>query len=163
MFDEKADETLVRAERRPVNAKWSLFGVVAVFVNEAKAAGDGEINLIGGDGKFAASHAPNLNIDFRPVKRRFIRNLDMVDACFLKNTSDHVLRLLPEFRFVNKLLSELGWIVRAEAHLILLESKNLEILQIHLIHRLEFLRELLPGAVDMGVVHLHRTDAHQSH
>ena len=36
MLDEEADETLVRAERRAVDAERGLLGVVAVFVGEAE-------------------------------------------------------------------------------------------------------------------------------
>ena len=37
MLDEEADETLVRAERRAVDAERRLLGVVAVLVDEAEA------------------------------------------------------------------------------------------------------------------------------
>ncbi len=36
----------------------------------------------------------------------------------------------------------------AEAHDILLDAENLEIIQIHLVHRIELLRELLRRAVN---------------
>ncbi len=39
MLDEKADETLVRAERRAMDAERGFLGVVAVFVDEAETRG----------------------------------------------------------------------------------------------------------------------------
>ena len=38
MFDEEADETLVRAERRAVDAERRLLGVVAVLVDRGRSA-----------------------------------------------------------------------------------------------------------------------------
>ena len=80
MLDQEADETLVRAERRAVDAERGLLGVVAVFVNEAEARGYGEIDLVGGDGEFAADRAPDLDVDLRAVEGGFVRHFDVVDA-----------------------------------------------------------------------------------
>ena len=42
-----------------------------------------------------------------------------------------------------------------ETHQVFLDAEDLEILQIHLVHGVELLGELLLGAVDVRVVHLH--------
>ena len=59
-------------------------------------------------------------------------------------------------------LPSLGRIVRAEAHLIFLEAEDLEILQIHLVHGVELVGELLLGAIDVRVVHVERAHAHEA-
>ena len=116
MLDQEADETFVRAERRAVNAERSLLGVVAVFVDEAEALRHGEIDLVGGDGEFAADRAPDLDVDLRAVKGGFVRHFDVVDAglrCRTPRTMSSV--LIPELRFIDEFLAELGRIVRARS------------------------------------------------
>jgi len=49
-----------------------------------------------------------------------------------------------------------------KAHLILGEAEDFEILQIHVVHRTELFGELLLGAIDVGVVHVERTHAHEA-
>ena len=49
MLDEEADETLVRAERRAMDAERCCFGVVAGLVDEAEPGRHGEVDLVGGD------------------------------------------------------------------------------------------------------------------
>ena len=91
MFDEEADEPLVRAERRAVNAEGGLLGVVAVFVNKIKAARLSEIDLVGGDGEFAADYAPNLDINLWPIKSRFVLHLNIRNVRFDQNIPYHFL------------------------------------------------------------------------
>ena len=79
-----------------------------------------------------------------------------------EDVAHHVLGLLPEFGFVDEFLAELGGIVRGEAHLVLLDAENLEVVQIHLVHGVELALELRLGAVDVGVVHLHGAHAHEA-
>ena len=67
MLDQEADETLVRAERRAMNAERRLLGVVAVFVSEIETARLREIDLVGGDGEFAADRRS------RPARRSSVR------------------------------------------------------------------------------------------
>ena len=45
---------------------------------------------------------------------------------------------------------------------IFLDAEDLEIFQIHLVHRVELRLELLLGAVDVRVVHLQRAHAHEA-
>ena len=162
MLDQKADETLMCAERRAVDAERGLEGVVAILVGEIEARRDGEVDLVGGDGKFAADGAPNLNVDLRAVESGFVRHLDIVDAAALKDTANHVLSLEPEFGLVDVFLAKLGRIVGGETHHVFVDAEDLEILEIHFIDRPELGFELLLGAVDVGVVHLHGTDAHEA-
>ena len=50
-----------------------------------------------------------------------------------------------------------------ESHLVFLESKDLEIFEIHFVDRLEFIRELIRRAVNVCIVHLHGSHPHQPH
>ena len=52
--------------------------------------------------------------------------------------------------------------MQRQAHDELLDAEQLEILVIQVNHAHEFLLELVFGAVDVGIVHLHRADAHQA-
>src|SRR4029077_7384100 len=79
MFDQEADETFVGAERGAMNAERRLLGVVAIFVNEAEISRLRRVDLVGGDGEFAADGAPDLNVDLRTVERGFVRDLNVVD------------------------------------------------------------------------------------
>ena len=113
MLDQEADEAFVRAERRAMDAERSLLGVVAVLVDEAERCGHGEVDLVGGDGEFAADRAPDLHVDLRTVKGGFVRHLDVIDPGSLQDAADHVLGLFPELGFIDELLAELradrGW------------------------------------------------------
>src|SRR5436309_325127 len=111
MFDQEADETLVRAERCAMNAERNLLGVVAILVAKIEPARLREIDLIGRDGKLAPNRAPGLDVDFRAVKRRFVWYLNKVDPGILQHIARHCFGLFPEFRFVDKLLAELRRIV----------------------------------------------------
>ena len=68
----------------PSGARWMhsgrFVGVVLVAIDEAETRGHGEIHLVGREGEFAADDAPDLHINFRPVKRRFVRHFDVIDA-----------------------------------------------------------------------------------
>src|SRR6516225_6416936 len=112
MFDQKSDETFMRAKRRPMNADRNLVGVVAVLVNEMQPARLREINLVGGERELASDHAPDLHIDLGPIKRGFISHLNVIDSGILQYVPRHLLSLFPKFRFVNKLLSELRRVMR---------------------------------------------------
>ena len=65
MFDEKADEPLMRAERRAMDAQRRLVRVVLVAVGQAELGGHGEVHLVGGDGEFAANGARHLHVNLR--------------------------------------------------------------------------------------------------
>ena len=143
MLDQKADEPLVRAERRAMDAERRLLDVIAIFVAKIETARHREIDLVGGDGEFAPDRAPHLHVDLRSVKRGFVRHFDIVDSGMLQNVAHHVLGLDPKLRFIDKFLAELRRIVRGEAHEIFLDPEDLEILQIHLVHGIELVLELL--------------------
>ena len=76
MLDEEADETLVRAEWGAVDAERRGLGVVAGLVGQAEARGDGEIDLVGGEGEFLADDVPDLDVDLRTVEGGFIGYFD---------------------------------------------------------------------------------------
>ncbi len=162
MFDQESDEALVRAEGGTMDAEGSFLGVVAVFVNEPEAFWDGEVDLIGGDGELASDGAPELDVDLGAVERGFVGDLDVVDAGFDEDVADHVFGLLPKFGFVDEFFAESCGIVGGEAHEILSESEDLEVFEVHLVHGHEFSLELIRGEVEVGVVHLHGTDAHEA-
>ena len=127
-----------------------------------KLFGCGEIDLVGGDGEFAADGAPDLDVDLRAVEGGFVRHFDVVDAAALEDAADHVLGLEPERGVIDEFLAELRRIVGGETHDVFLDAEDLEILQIHLVHGEELGFELLFGAVDVGVVHLERAHAHEA-
>src|SRR5438105_1255290 len=112
MFDQEADETLVRAEWGAMNAERRFLGVIPIFVNKVETAWLREIDLVGRDGEFATDHAPNLDVDLWSVKGGFVWHLDIVDAGTLENVARHLLGLFPKLRFIDKLLAELCGIVR---------------------------------------------------
>ena len=162
MLDEEADEALVRAERRAMDAQRRLVGVVAVLIDEAEAGGHGEIDLVGGDGELAPDGAPDLHVDLRAVESGFVGDFDEVDAALDEDVAHHVFGLLPKLRLIHELLAELGRIMRGEAHQIFIDAEDFEVFQIHLVDGVELALELLLGAVEMGVVHLHGADAHEA-
>src|SRR5437773_6263287 len=84
MFDQKSNETLVRAERCAMNADRDLVDVVAVLKAKIKIARLREIDLVGRDGKLASDYAPRLHVNLRSVKGRFVRNFDIVDPGVLR-------------------------------------------------------------------------------
>src|SRR5262245_19301936 len=106
MLDQESNETFVRPQRCAMNADWRFFGVIAVLVNEIKPARLCEIDLIGGKCELASDHAPDLHIDLRTVKRRFVRHFHVVNSGILEDVPRHLLSLLPKIGFVDKILSE---------------------------------------------------------
>ena len=64
----------MRAERRAMDADRDLVNVVAILVAKIKIARLREIDLVGRDGKLAADHAPDLDVDLWSVKRCFVRH-----------------------------------------------------------------------------------------
>ena len=128
MFDQEPDETLVRAERGAMNAEGNFVDVIAIFVAQVEATRLREIDLVGRDGKLAPDRAPGLHVDLRPVKRRFVRHFDIIDAGIFQHVSRHHFGLFPKLRFIDKFLAELGWIVRRETHQIFLDPEEFKIL-----------------------------------
>ena len=71
----------------PSGARWMHNGVLFELslppsCKPDRTGGHGEVHLVRGDGEFPADGAPHLHVDFRPVKRRLVRDLDVVDAGF---------------------------------------------------------------------------------
>ena len=123
-------------------------------VGEVETLRHSEVHLVRRDGELAADGAPDLHVDLRSVEGGFVGDFDVVDAGSLEDVAHHLFGLPPEFRFVHELLAELGGIVGGEAHDILLDAEELEVFQIHLVHRVELRLELVFRAIDVGVVHL---------
>ena len=161
MLDQETDESLVRAQRRAMNAERRRFRVLAGFVNKPKPGRDGEVDLISRDAELAADRAPDLDIDLRSVKSGFVRHFDVVDPAPLQDAAHHFLGLKPERTVIDELLAQLRRIVGGETHEVFLDPEEPEILQIHLIDGVKLLFELLLGAVDVGVVHLERAHPHE--
>src|SRR6266446_10337263 len=115
MFDQKSDETLMRAKRRAMNADRRLLGVVAIFVNQIEPARLREIDLVGRNRKLTTDYAPSLDVDLRSIKRGLVGHFDVIDPGILEHVARHHFGLLPKLRFIDKLLSELGRVVRGEA------------------------------------------------
>ena len=105
MLDEKADEPFVRAQRRAMDAQRRLVRVVLVAIDQAEAFGHGEVHLVGRQREFAADDAPDLHVNLRAVKRRFVRHFHVVDLRINQHLPDHVLGLLPQLRFVDVFLA----------------------------------------------------------
>ena len=162
MLDQKSDETFVRAKRRAMNADRNLIDVVAVFVAKIKVARLRKIDLVRRDGEFATDHAPRLHVDLRPVKGGFVRNFDIVDPRVFQNVARHVLGLFPKLRFIDKFFAKLRWIVRRKTHQIFVDPEKLEVIQIHLVHRIELGFELLRRHVEMRIIHLQRAYPHKA-
>ena len=162
MLDQEADEAFVRAERRAMDAERRLVRVVLVTIDEAELGGHGEVHLVGRQREFAADDTPDLHVNLRPVERRFVRHLHVVDLRINQHLPDHVLGLLPERGFVDVFLAQAFRRRRAEAHDVFLDAEKLEILEVHFVHGVEFLGELIGRAIDVRVVHVHGTDAHEA-
>ena len=129
---------------------------------EAKLGGDGEVHLIRGDGELASDRAPDLDIDLGSIERRLVWHLDEIDAALDEHTTHHVFGFFPKLRLVDEFLTELFGVMGRKSHLVFLEAEDLEVLEIHLIHRAELLGELLLGAIDVRVVHVEGTHAHET-
>ena len=162
MLDQKADEPFVRPQRRAMDAQRCLVRIVLVPIDQAEAFGHGEVHLVGRQCEFAADDAPDLHVDLRAVKRGFVRHFHVVDFRINQHLPDHVLGLLPEFRFVDVFLAHALRRRGAEAHDAFLDSENLEIFQVHFVHRVELGGKLLRRAINVRVVHVQRPDAHEA-
>src|SRR6266566_1903623 len=105
MLDEKADEPFVRAQRRAMDAERRFLRVVAILIDKAKTLGHGEVHLIGRQREFAADDAPDLHVNLRAVKRRFVRDFLVGNLRINQYPPDHVFGLLPEHGFVDVFLA----------------------------------------------------------
>ena len=52
--------------------------------------------------------------------------------------------------------------MKAQAHDVFIDSENLKVLQVHIVHCPKFLCKLIAAAVDMGIVHVQAAYPHQS-
>ena len=62
-----------------MDADRNLIDIIAVFIPKIKIARLSKINLVGRDGKLAADHAPDLDVDLWSVKRCFVRHFYVID------------------------------------------------------------------------------------
>src|ERR1051326_1460134 len=85
MFDQETNEPFMRAERRAVNADRDIVDVITVFIAKTKISRLREIHLVRGECELASDHAPDLHVDFRAVKRRFVRHLDVFNPGTLQD------------------------------------------------------------------------------
>src|SRR3989339_896717 len=131
MLNKKPDKSLVRAERRPVNAKRRNLFTLVVFVNEPELCRNREINLISGKREFLAYGAPDLNIYFGTVKCRLIRHFRICHAAVCKRLKHHSLGLLPKFRLIHIFFAESPGGMPAETHHILFYAEDFKIIQVH--------------------------------
>src|SRR6516162_4796200 len=115
------------AKRRAMDAERSLFGVVAVAINKAKAFGHSKIDLVGRQCKFTAYHAPNLDVNLRAIKRRFVWHFNVVYFRIDESLPDHVFGLFPKLRFVDEfgvVAGQARRIVSAETHDVFLDAED---------------------------------------
>src|ERR1044071_4993394 len=144
----------MRAEWRAMNTDRNLIGIIAVFVAKIETAWLRKIDLIRRDGKLAADHTPGLNVYLWSIKRRFVRHFDIINSRILEYVPCHLLRLFPKLRFIDKFLPELRGVMRRETHQVLLDPEKLEVIQIHLVHGVELVLELLRCHVEVCVIHV---------
>ena len=154
MLDEESNEPLMGSKRGAMDAERYLFRIISITVMQAKFRGYGEVYLIRGDGELTTDGAPNLDINLGAIERSLIWHLDKIDSTFDQHATHHVFSFFPKLWLIHKLLTQLFWVVGRKSHLVFLEPEDLEVLEIHLIDRAEFLGELILGAIDMRVVHV---------
>src|ERR1051325_2613959 len=138
MLDQESDKTIMRRTRRALDTDRDFIDVVAVLVTKVETAWLREIDLVRSERELAPDNTPHLDVDFRPVKRRLIGHLDIINAGMFQYVPRHFFGLFPKFRFVDKLLPPFGRIMGRETHQIFLDPKELEIFQIHLVYCIEF-------------------------
>src|SRR5215475_9427905 len=113
----------MRSERRTVDTERSSSGIFPVSIHESETLRNREIDLIRSNRELASDSAPNLHVNFRPVKGCFIRNLDIVYLRVLQYPANHVLGLGPEFRLVDEFFSKTARIMRRETHQVFFNSE----------------------------------------
>src|SRR3989344_8688657 len=106
MFNQETDETLMRAQRCAMDAQRHMLFAVFAYVGEADFSGHIEVHLVRRKREFTSNGAPDFHINLWSVECRFIRYFDKIDPRLLHNFSHHVLRLLPERRFVHIFLAK---------------------------------------------------------
>ena len=114
MLDQEADEAFVSPERRAMDAERRLLGIVAVFVNQTETLRHGEVHLVRGDTEFAADRAPDLHVNLGPVKCRFVRHFDKIDAGVFRTSRTMSSVFFHSSGSLTNFLAELGRVVRAE-------------------------------------------------
>ena len=162
MLDQEADHTFVRAQRRTVDTERCLLLTFGVDKRQIKTLGLGEVNLVGGQRELAADGAPNLHIDLGAVEGCLVGHFHEGNVAVRHGFAHHVFRLGPEAGVVDIFLAQAAWMVRAQPHDKAVDAKEIEVTTIECNDAHELLLELRLGAVDVGVVHLHRAHAHQA-
>src|SRR5690606_23941148 len=113
-------------------------------------------------GKLPSDGTPNLYINFRTIESTLTFHFNIRNIAFYKHVTNKLFCFLPEFRLVDVLLSKLFRIVKAQSHHILFNTEYLKILQIHIVYRTKLISKLFFGTIDMCIVHVQTTHAHQS-
>ena len=80
------------------------------------------------NGELAAGGAPDLHVDLRPIEGRLVGDLDEGHLAMDHRLADHVLRLVPKAHVVDVLHSETSGVVGAQAHDVLLDPEDAEVL-----------------------------------
>ena len=145
-----------------MNTQGRLAGIIPILVSQTKARRNGKIDLIRREGKLFSNDIPNLDVDLRPVKRPLVWYFHKRRPRSHENITHHFFRLNPKRRLIHKFLPQFLGIMSAKTKLVAINPKDGEVLQIHRIHGLKLRRKLLLGTINMGVIHLHRPDAHQA-
>lgn len=101
VLDEEADQAFVGGKRGTMDAERSFLLAVLVDVAQVEFFRDRKIELVGGEGEFAADDRPNLDVDFRSVEGCFIFDFDERDAGFFHTFADLRFGLNPELGFVH--------------------------------------------------------------
>ena len=148
-------------ERGAVDAQRRLLLPVAVDEGEVEALRHGEVDLVGRQGELLANDAPNLHVDLGAVKGRLIGHFDIRHLAVVHGPAHHCLGLEPQALVVDVFLAQSGFGMRAQAHQVLVDAEDLEVLVVQVDHAHELLLEQVFGDVEVGVVHLHRAHAHQ--
>ena len=94
---------------------------------------------------------------------RFILFFNKGNIAIFHGIAHHFLGLFPEFGVVYVLFTKTFLAVLRQAHDIIINPEDSEILDVHVNHTHEFALKLLFSTVNMGVIHLHATNSHKAH
>src|SRR5690606_26680858 len=163
VLDEEGDETLVGPERGAMDDVGPMFGPVGADVREAEPLGDGEVELVGARGLFAAGDGAELDVDLGTIERRLALPFREGQAAALHGTTHDRLGALPSFGIVDVFLLAFGvlGIPGGETEIIITQAQDLIDTPMHVHDGEELVFDLLLGAIDVCVVHAHAADAEE--
>ena len=139
-----------------------LLLVLLADITQIKALCLCEIHLVGSQCKLTTNGAPNLNIDFGAIKRRFVFHFHITHTHALQHFANHVFGFLPQLWHIDILLTQLGWIVLRKAHHVFINAKLLKVLQVQCVYTFKLFLKLFFCTIDVGVVHLQAANTHQT-